>query len=734
MSSHSISPPPKPVSTLEFPETLSSDGKTLSSLKYGEPSQEIRDISAGMSNPTTDFQTPLQKQKKNQNPQPTPAHLQPIRESVTAEFQPEPKQMTLQGKLKSCKKSSLRLELLRTLPAELTSKEKVFSAYSKKQLKEISAQLWFPIETDLQGSDSSSSNGCLSSIESNSWYSNRALEVKNQSYARTCFPLSTSFPVELTGQDDTRKGKQMKSLKRPKIRFVKCCEWAIVKSIEGIKYARPCGNVLKKGERVCPKHKGMKEKEFEQYWPYCCQSILKKLGTGIEKERSKKDLKCGEFCKEGDLYCKIHMKNATKPVNPTLRCIKVRARPNALHNKEFEKIFGDARKTYNLMVEERLEDQLNGVTDVINKTKLEGEYKKKHVTNCSEYLKQTPKAIRAGAVEEYFTGVVNALNMYDRKVNTENWKRENWDGYTPKEIKLPVIQFKSKRDQQCINLPLASTSIVNIPSNDSSKNSSVRPRIGIKIFPRFLSGPIPLDRRALRNKTLQSILKTGIQYDYKLIRTKSNKYYFCFPYPAKIIPNVSTKQAACDPGVRTFQTVYSPQGDLLEFGKDSNQVIRLYHDTIKTLKTQYFKGFNRFNHRLRKSRLLLQDKLKNMVNDLHYKTANILCSSYGTVILPKFAVRQMVAKEDTCHTTKREMLTLAHSTFRRRLISKAEILNCTILVPANEFKTTMTCGICFTENRNVGVSKVFRCDNCKLIAGRDVNAPRCIFIRQLKLC
>lgn len=83
--------------------------------------------------------------------------------------------------------------------------------------------------------------------------------------------------------------------------------------------------------------------------------------------------------------------------------------------------------------------------------------------------------------------------------------------------------------------------------------------------------------------------------------------------------------------------------------------------------------------------------------------------------------------------TKRETLGLAHGEFRRRLISKAELRGCKVLVPQNEFKTTMVCGICFEENLNVGASEVFHCKECGLIAGRDVNSPRDIFIRQLVL-
>ena len=82
---------------------------------------------------------------------------------------------------------------------------------------------------------------------------------------------------------------------------------------------------------------------------------------------------------------------------------------------------------------------------------------------------------------------------------------------------------------------------------------------------------------------------------------------------------------------------------------------------------------------------------------------------------------------------KKETLALSHAVFRDRLISKAETRGCLVLLPRNETGTTKTCGICFRENNKIGASEVFECHQCALKAGRDVNAPRNIFIRQITI-
>ena len=171
---------------------------------------------------------------------------------------------------------------------------------------------------------------------------------------------------------------------------------------------------------------------------------------------------------------------------------------------------------------------------------------------------------------------------------------------------------------------------------------------------------------------------------------------------------------------------------LEQYGYHGNKTIREYQDMIYTLKRQYFHGDLKYDNKLRTLRALVQEKLKNMVKDLHYKTANAMCHNYGTIILPHYGTQSMMRSKTISTYTKKETLALAHAAFRRCLISKAELKACVLLIPRNETGTTKTCGVCFSENNEVGGSEVFHCPQCQLIAGRDVNAPRNIFLRQLQ--
>ncbi|KAK9483542.1 hypothetical protein V1527DRAFT_472720 [Lipomyces starkeyi] len=46
--------------------------------------------------------------------------------------------------------------------------------------------------------------------------------------------------------------------------------------------------------------------------------------------------------------------------------------------------------------------------------------------------------------------------------------------------------------------------------------------------------------------------------------------------------------------------------------------------------------------RMKKAAAMIRRRIRNLVNDLHCRTAKFLCSSYNLVLLPKFETHQMV--------------------------------------------------------------------------------------------
>ena len=75
--------------------------------------------------------------------------------------------MILKGKLNTLKSGIQTTKLLRTLEAELTTKDRVFDEFWNNYSKEISKKLWYPQVTDFQGLAENSLNGCSINSEEN---------------------------------------------------------------------------------------------------------------------------------------------------------------------------------------------------------------------------------------------------------------------------------------------------------------------------------------------------------------------------------------------------------------------------------------------------------------------------------------------------------------------------------------------------------------------------------------
>jgi len=114
--------------------------------------------------------------------------------------------------------------------------------------------------------------------------------------------------------------------------------------------------------------------------------------------------------------------------------------------------------------------------------------------------------------------------------------------------------------------------------------------------------------------------------------------------------------------------------------------------------------------------------------------ARVTCIEHLTIISPRPNVQSMIENWKISNRVKIAFIALSHSLFQTRLISKAQLTGTDVLIPPNERATTKACGKCFDENPNIGGSETFWCrdENCNFRCGRDHNAPRNIFIRQLR--
>ena len=512
----------------------------------------------------------------------------------------------------------------------------------------------------------------------------------------------------------------------------KSCKCIVTTKFNKIIYGRECGDICNTYNR-CNNHLEAIDEEFEEFAiNNTCEHIITQKSGG----KDRKGMTCGNFTFDSlhSKYCKSHIKRHPEINNSNttlLRTFKVRCYPTKEQQSKLNKFFGCSRFTYNKCISDKVVGDYSDARD-----KYVTELVKKH-----EFLKETPKEIRAFTITEYFTGHDNSINKYQSKLETELWKRENIKDYKKKEIKKPIMNFKKKKDSQSITINKDSVNI-NIKKNVIDDANIIIDR-EIIIYPTsFSKTPIKIKNNShnKNDKRLVKILKIGCFYhDIKIIRTQTNKYYLCITddHEKKEISN-EVKVVACDTGVRTFITTYDEQS-VNEIGNNiSSQISKMLNKKDKLQKI-YKKSIIKFKKNLiskkeyyvNKNRYKLHnEKIQNRISDLHNKAIAKLME-YSLICIPKLNVKQITIQNDIPKISKRVLLTQRHSEFIKRLQEKGELCGKIVKI-VDEHLTTKTCSNCF-EKYEVKSDKVYNCPSCKLIMDRDINAARNIYIQQTSL-
>lgn len=209
---------------------------------------------------------------------------------------------------------------------------------------------------------------------------------------------------------------------------------------------------------------------------------------------------------------------------------------------------------------------------------------------------------------------------------------------------------------------------------------------------------------------------------------KTGKYFLHYPidrywYPSTDRRNDSQVKFECkgdriislDPGIRKFLVGYDPTGFSVFIGdKASLELTQLLYQIDKS-----------------EHSYLEWKKIKNMINELHWKTISFLIENYDTILLPDFRVSQMLRKGKLSRMTKRLMCMFSFHKFREKLTYKCEMYGKKLII-VDESYTSCTCGVCGIINNTKG-KEVFDCSNCLLSIDRDATGSRNILIKNTTL-
>ena len=241
---------------------------------------------------------------------------------------------------------------------------------------------------------------------------------------------------------------------------------------------------------------------------------------------------------------------------------------------------------------------------------------------------------------------------------------------------------------------------------------------------------------------LKRFKQKGTWCDSKVTRDECGHHYLELSMkvstkePLPIWENQAYTDAFLDPGGRTFQTLYCPDGIAAKIGDDfyglmmnrlrrSDQIMGAADRRKKT------NGPSRGYRRMLARTQALRTKVRNCVRNLHRKTARFLCSNFKAIHIPRFETDKIARVTELSRRissgTVRSLMTFAHADFFHFLRQYA-LARGVHVIQVGESYTTKTCTFCGFQN-DVGSKKTIKCSSCGGKADRDHAGSRNIGLR-----
>ena len=216
----------------------------------------------------------------------------------------------------------------------------------------------------------------------------------------------------------------------------------------------------------------------------------------------------------------------------------------------------------------------------------------------------------------------------------------------------------------------------------------------------------------------------------------TDKHYILYTVPSDWYPSNDRRRdsqtpaaqekgadlVSCDPGVRTFLSCYSPTGHVTSIGEAANQDLYRLLEHADKLKAEQAPE---------RDIRLINRKIRNMCNDLHWKAAKFLASNYKVILLPHFRTAEMLRGRKLSKRTKRQMQAFSFFQFKEKLAFQCHKYK-SHLVLVEEDYTSKTCGACGEVKWDLKGEKTFTCDSCRVVLDRDENGARNILLKNLR--
>jgi putative transposase len=231
------------------------------------------------------------------------------------------------------------------------------------------------------------------------------------------------------------------------------------------------------------------------------------------------------------------------------------------------------------------------------------------------------------------------------------------------------------------------------------------------------------------NKWIEYKLEKGkaikLHYD-----SKTDTYSLFVPKDEKTVKSKAVKDSfvGLDAGIRTFMSCMTNE-KAIQFGTKMYRKISNLLSDIDIINNDIFLSGKQKSKRNMK----IYNRINNIVDEMHWKIINYLTNNYERIYIGILNMKDVVNNDTSVisNMSKRVGLMMKHFQFRQRLIfkCKSKRIQC---IEVNERYTSKTCSVCGGYKKDLGGNKIYDCDSCTNLMDRDMNASRCILLKNTK--
>ena len=385
------------------------------------------------------------------------------------------------------------------------------------------------------------------------------------------------------------------------------------------------------------------------------------------------------------------------------KCFKVKIYPNELQKTILFKWFDAYIDMYNATLSLIKDNYKNGNKAILNYKKLR-----------TEYLKDIKCKISGKSQMEdnnYNTKIVSHSLDAAIKLACANYKSAFSNYKSGRMKKLFRVRYWKK------NKP---TKIVCIEPSYINQNS-----ICHKIFGKFEVEDIEINNKKFELNDIKQIYKSEFRMLYDKDTNEFVLHIPCTIKPKKKTTIIKENMVSLDPGIRTFMTGIS-DNSTIKIGTNISGKIKQ-----KLNRLDKIKGNDKISTKIKKkNEEIINRKISNMVDEMHWKTLNYLTNKYKNILIGDMSVKGIINNETSklSKMTKRIGNALKFYQFRERLKFKCNMYKIGHKI-VDEKYTTKMCSNCGHIDNYLGASKIYKCKQCGMEIDRDVNGSRCIYIK-----